>query len=424
MNLEKVSTGSSDLQRRLEIIFAGLFVLYPIGMAGFKPLSSPLLALMVVLGIVLACLGKKRPSRGQFYVTGGMLLLVIAVLPSFSNVEDMSEGFKRLEKLIDLLCLLPIFYGAVNCRYALGPKLVTGLLIAAPVNLVTAAYSLWILGLPRAQGQYDEIIFGDMTMLAAMLLLSWLVSTNFRELNLRSSLIWLAFFASLLTSFLSGTRGALLAIPPVLFWLIWDGCKRLSAHELKRIGLPLVGLVLVAVLFSLFWGGDKSILQRYSTDTSSSPAETFASDASTSDAMRMDIWRYAGQLFVEYPLFGTGIGDFRAEITRARQAGLVHLDKNYKHAHSIYLGFLGMTGLTGFLAMIFALFILPVFMLFSDCSSPAGQKQYAGAALVVVICFAAFGLTEQWLARSAMVSSFVVCLAAFFPLPEPQRRAP
>lgn len=398
----------SILQRRAEMLFAGLFLLYPIGMASIRHYSSSLMALMVVVGIFLAFMGRKKPSREQFIIIYGILPLIGAGLLSFINAENMDIGLNRLEKLIDLLCLLPLFYGAANCRYDLRRKFLTGLLIAAPVNLGIAGYSLWVEGLPRAKGYYNPIIFGDLMMLAAMLLLVWLVVSTLQGTDLKSLWIWLAIFVFLLTSFASGTRGALLAVPPVLLWLFWCCRQQLSRQYLARLAMPLVGLVLGALVLGSIYGGQSGALQRVSSST-------FASFA---DSQRAEMWRLTLRLFDRHPLIGTGLGDFYPEVVRAKQMGLVELDYDFSHAHNIYLDLLGTTGLFGFGAMLLALFIIPGLMLLRterNAMEPDLCKLQIVAPVTVLICFAAFGLTEHWLARSSMVLSFVAGLVAFYP---------
>ncbi len=409
----------TSVQNNAEKIYAGLFLLYPIGMASIRHYSSAVLVLMVLTAIVLAVKGRKNPSAEQFYIIGGILLLIAAALLSFVNAEDMNEGLKRLEKLIDLFCLLPLFYGARNCRYDLGKKYLIGLLIAAPVNLGIAAFSIWGECLPRAQGYYNPIIFGDLMMLSAMLLLVLLVVSIINESGRGLTWIWLALFAFVLTSFFSGTRGALLAVPPVVLMLFWCCRRQFSLLYLKRLGIPAVIIVLTVVVLGISYGGSSGMIQRC---VSIVTGDLNDSESAYSDSLRLEMWKYAGRLFVQYPVIGTGLGDFRAEIVVARQTGLVQLDRDYTHAHSIYLEYLGMTGLVGFVAMLLALFVIPIASMVKAEKFSADQQLRWLGALAVLVCFAAFGLTENWLARSSMVTSFVVSLAAFFPVKQVQEQ--
>ncbi len=398
-----------------ERAFAGLVLLFPVGMASIRHYSSVLLFLMVLLSIPLAFRGRQKPSRDQFFIVAGLFFLVATATLSFINAQDVSAGFRRLEKLLDLLCLLPLFYGTANCRYDLSKKFLIGLLIAAPINLGVAAHSLWSEGLQRAQGYYNAIIFGDLMMLAAMLLLVYLVISATRESGRRLIGVWLAMFAFLLVVYFSGTRGALLVFPPVIFVLFCCCRKQITPLYLKRLGIPAVIIVLSVMVLGVTYGGKTGLLQRY---TAISTGTSIDSNAGHSDSLRIEMWKHAGRLFLQHPLIGTGLGDFGVEIVQARKMGQVKLDKDYTHAHSIYFEYLGMTGVIGFVAMVLALFVIPGFVLMRSRNNQQNPSLQWVGALVVLVCFASFGLTENWLARSSMVASFVVSFAAFFPRSE------
>lgn len=409
----------SVFQRRLEQFFAGLFILFPLGMGSIRNFSAIILLLMVLSGILLGIVGKCKPTQAQFKVVFGVLLLVAVALLSFTNAEDIAAGFRRLEKLVDLLCLLPLFYGVANCRYDLGRKFIFGLLCAAPVNLGIALYSITIGGLHRAQGYYHPIIFGDLSMLAVLLLFVWQFGGANRKIYTGSVPTWCALFFYLLVVYFSGTRGAWLALPPVVGWVFWWQRACLSRIAIKNLRIPLIVLVAL-VLLVVTYGGDTGILNRYKVHHSRH--RTF-SDASGSSNARLKMWKLSLRLFEDHPFLGTGLGDFSIETDRARTKGSVKLYRDQPHAHSIYFEYLGMTGLLGFVTMLFALFGQPAKLLLTKREGMVARNFQVTATLTVLICFAAFGLTEQWLARSAMVCSFIVALCAFFPRSDSQELA-
>lgn len=127
------------------------------------------------------------------------------------------------------------------------------------------------------------------------------------------------------------------------------------------------------------------------------------------------LWQIAVSVWREHPFIGTGIGDFHYETKRKIESGQTRLDYVYGHAHNIFLDALATTGLLGLSALVVAFFIVPVriFLYFGFESTVKKADLPVLAGLTHLICFAVFGLTEGWLARSPMVSVFIFGLLVF-----------
>lgn len=415
----KALTGSTDpLQLRLEQVFAGLFFIYPLGMSWLQHYASSLLFLMVLTSIPLLLQGKLKPTRDQIIIVVGMFIFLCSLLLSFANAEEYYRGFKSLGNVSYLLLLLPLFWGAANCRHDLGRFFFFGLLLAAPINLGIALYSVLVQGLPRAKGYYNPIIFGDLALLSAMLLLCWISFLNLKKFIFLHVLSWLAIFAYLLSGLMSGTRGAFLVIPPVICLLVWFHWNKKTLRNLSLISSVTLLMVLLtagSIFFSLQLGTD-GVMQRSNVSSLFDPIEF---DTAVSNNARLQMWKHSVDIFLENPLIGTGLGDYYSEMIRKEQSGLIDSQHVFSHAHNIYFHFLAVSGLLGLASLIFALFVLPFRFLHKTKENDHQTNMNTLAAMVFLVCFAVFGLTEHWFARSSMVSCFVVCMTSFLAVNSP-----
>ena len=384
-------------------IFVSLVFLFPLGMASISHYASTLFVLMALAACWYAY--RQRLSLEPEYrpLIFCMLLFCGAVLLSLINVHDLAEGIDHTGKIFYLLALFPLLLVSGQLSVPLVRPLVAGLVVAGPLNLLIALYSVYVTGYDRAQGAYHPIIFGSLMMLGG-LILSACVLTGCTQSRLKRGLVFISMCCFFVASFLSGSRGALLAFPlvfPVLLVMCRDRIDLSLVARIIAVVALFCSLFLLAENNNLFLGGERQTVVNALKFSRGGGMET-------SLGQRLQMWGITLEMFREHPLIGSGYGDFTYELKNRIENNQTQIHKAYRHAHSIYFDQLGSTGLIGVSAMLLALFFFPLryFIRLRPRRGPDTLSKMAGMALV--LGFAIFGLTEGWLTRSPLVISYVV----------------
>lgn len=391
-----------------KVLFVVAF-LFPLGMGTIRHWTSGLYYFSVVLALIV--LGRQwgmPKSRRIRLFFGFILLLLIVSLLSLINAEDMSSGFRRFEKMLLYLGIIPLYLAIVKIKLDLTRPFLFGLLLTGPVMAGIAYYSVHVQGLGRAKGYYYAIALGDLAALLAILVFIAMLVGRLPG--------WYAYFGvfavlcGLYASMMSGTRGAWLAVPIAVVFALW-----LLRHRLDRLKLALISVVIVVVLFAGLALLPNQIVDRLTDSQQNIEAFLDQEDTNTSEGIRLLLWRTAIEIWLENPLIGTGLGDFRQDVRTRIDQGSLALEKDWGHAHNIFLDTLATTGGLGFLVFIATLFVLPANILFHI--GVGTLKKYSDFAVVSgltsLLCFAIFGLTEGWIARSPMVTVYLFCIIVF-----------
>ncbi len=203
--------------------------------------------------------------------------------------------------------------------------------------------------------------------------LSWRQAL-FHTLYLGGSLVFLTQLSSrmaLLT--------ALLVLTASVFFLARTG-------RLRLFHLPL--LLLTLLLPWALINGNKVNQSRYQEMVNLQG--TYQSDRWGGRALRLQKWKYTLQCYLQYPLLGTGAGDFQKELLNIyRQNDFVPGFDNRFNSHNQYLQTLATLGPLG-LALLLACLFLPLRWHWED-------RYWLGIATVLLV--AASMLTESLLER-------------------------
>jgi O-antigen ligase len=384
-------------------------------MASVQHFSSVLFLLMILAGLWSLVVDRMPfcvPCGPYLKIVWAFTLFWALIALSLINAEDLPRALKILGNMAYFLALLPLFYFGQKISGHILNSFVWGLVVAGPINLAMALWKVFALGFPRAKGFYNPIIFGDLMILGALLLLVCLCVGHFQS---RVS-SWVAGFSLsclLLASYLSGTRGAWSALPFILILIL--GLFRHKLNKRKFIYLLLVFSLLTGLLFSAANLGLRAGSRSLALVPIKKNILLYFHEGRTDNniGVRFAMWKIAWDMFKQHPVLGVGLGGFSQEFS-ARNVGLkIAPGARIPHAHSIYFEFLATTGLPGFLAMLTCLFIVPGWF-FKRALSGTGLQRLSGSlGLVFLLCFALFGLTECWLFRSPMLISYIVGLLIF-----------
>jgi O-antigen ligase len=404
------------IKENVSLPYAGLVFLFPLGMGSVRHYSSTLLVGMFLLG-AWGCLDcRKNMPAAQVRIVTAFLIFLAAISLSLFNAVDIAEGAERLGKMAYFIILVPLFLAVGSVSGTLVNAFMWGLVGAGPINFLIALYSMYFQELSRAQGYYHPIIFGDLNVLGAMLLSVFIYSGQLKG-RLAAYLGPLSVLCFLLSCYLSGTRGAWIAVPVALSVALLLYRTSLTRKNFVQMGIGL--LVFVAVV-AVFHGTLSKSEQRdmRGGQIISSTLENVSSfrrgeNLNSSLGQRLLMWKISLDMFRDNPLLGSGLGGFRGEVERLQQENRTPLERAWPHAHSIYFEFLATTGLLGFLSMVACLFVVPAAIFMQSLSAQGMRRLSATAGLVFLACFAVFGLTECWLYRSPMLISYIVCLLIF-----------
>jgi O-antigen ligase len=118
------------------------------------------------------------------------------------------------------------------------------------------------------------------------------------------------------------------------------------------------------------------------------------------------MWHIATNVWELYPILGTGLGDFGLEIAIIQEEGLYVGLVQHLSAHNIFFQALATSGVIGLLALCLALFVAPLRYFYKLNREKLNIVSVCG--IVMLIAFAAFGLTESWIMRSPPVALYLM----------------
>ena len=294
-----------------------------------------------------------------------------------------------------------------------------------------ALYQVVYLDYPRAVGAHYAIGFGDMALLLALFnALLLLYYPRLWQKLLAVAAVLLACAAC----FLSVTRGAWLAMPPLLIFMLWV-CWREIRYRSQQVGVPLssyfrshrqlkwVLLLCVVALFSVVFSQKERIAQRWHETFHEIRLYQQGDVQEKSIILRFEMWRVAWHMFTENPIFGAGYGSFEQEVRRLYNnkifvvpEGTKKLLFTFNNAHSQYLEELGNKGIVG-LVLLLGVFVLPlVWFVRHLSSSDANSRLVAYFGVSSVLGFAIFAATESVFHRSFLICYYLLLVFLFVAL--------
>ena len=280
-----------------------------------------------------------------------------------------------------------------------------GVIVGSFGALVLALYQFVILHMPRVDGFLFSINFGYLACSLAFLALCLSIKSKYKHLLL------IAFIASIISTVLTLTRGAIFAIPLLLILCALLNWKRLN---LKLTSTFIVGFI--ALSLGTYWNSD-SVKQRIDY-TAYEVSHIISGDvkAATSTGTRLYLWKAAIEAFKQSPFIGLPYNEREALNKQLYAEGKVNeytRDLNRGHAHSQYFEMLASNGILGIVAIIMILAV-PFVVFTQHYRKTNSLWGYTGA--VFVAGFMLFCLTEAPLQANLISAFYGFILATFFAL--------
>jgi O-antigen ligase len=265
-------------------------------------------------------------------------------------------------------------------------------------------------------GATNPIYFGGIVLAMGLMLLPRLQDTSLP--GWVRGLAALAIIMAVSASALSGSRGAWLALPPLLILYFYTLGARQSVRW--RLGLPIavVALALFALLNPLVPMSERAT-------TGVAEVSTLLQGESSDGTLgrRVAMWKIAGEVAGQNLLTGAGPGGFRQALEVAVAEG--RLDPfylEYRHPHNQYLSALTHAGLAG-LAILIILLGLTLRRHVRLWLTGLERTRYLGwTGLVAITMLATMALTESIFERNAGIVWFSLFTALSIGLVHARRR--
>lgn len=321
------------------------------------------------------------------------------------------EPLHSLEKPLRMFCAL----SALMVVAAVRPSrraLWWGAAAGAAGAMLLVGYQRIVLGIERPGGLTNAITFGDISLCLGLVALAATLDVPAGAPHdagrRRRQVVWLALgaLAGLLGSVLTGTRGGWLAL--VLALLLFLRQSHLGHGHLKA--LLGGGVALIALLYFVPASGIQTRIDEGIRDVRSWNA---GGDKFTNLGIRLELWKGAGMLIGEHPLFGTSVQAGHARFEQwVKEGRLADVVLTPLHMHNDALQALTTGGVPGLLAWL-GILVAP-FVFFARAAgrgAAAGHPNAAAlAGMLVPLSYFGFGLTEMmfWSGRACMFYALMV----------------
>ena len=377
--------------------------------------ASAILVTLTLLGIFAWMTRKKSPGfePGERLVIGSFAVYFFVCLFFFLANGLFREGASLIWDLDHELRFLA--FGVILYLFnRTGLKPWTLWYGAAVAAIIYGAYSVYfIYGMSagdRATGAYNAIAFGDIALAMGFISLTGLRYFHEKHPAL-AAIPLLALACGILAAFLSGTRGALVAIPllGIIFFIQLGSFRRPWRSRLALI------LSVTLLSIGLYHLPGSSLDKRVRTGFTQT--EAFFNGEGTGDyVVRLAMWQQAWKMFADHPIIGWGKEGYRKIIReKAARNEVPESIKKFVCPHSMYLNNMVAYGVTGLLILLF-IFIapLPVFISAARSRGPARDLAYAG--IMHIVSFMLFAVTETIFSRNININLYMILLAAILTL--------
>ncbi len=342
-------------------------------------------------------------ARDERVLLLGLLLIPLGMSLSLINSDDWASVGSKFEKLLQVLFFPLAYLFLRGLMTDLARPFFWGVMVSAPVLMLVGIYEVFYEGKPRAEGGIYSIFYGDIAVYFLVILLSYKCAGLGQK---NRWIIGFSIFSAVIAMFLSGTRGAwlaLLMLLPVIVFLFRDA---MPAWKWRRIGIGV--LALLVVFFSI----PNLVHDRLMDGVQN--LKNLESSPHTSWGTRYHLWKLSISVWKEHPWIGTGLGDMNHEMRLAHELG-EYPSGFHSNAHNIFFDAMATTGTIGLLVMVVGFFVIPLW--FFARKYRLHHDPYfrfvALAGFLGIIAFALFGLTDGWLSNMAFVRGFLVHILVF-----------
>ena len=296
--------------------------------------------------------------------------------------------------------IIPVYLLIIRKNTSVLNYLFLGAVISGPFMLTVALIHYMQYPDVPAKGYYHHIIFGQLAMLNVGIMLVLILTRKLTRVV--QLLIMLSMLCGIVAAVLSQSRGVWLVFPVyiliALLYVLKE--KHISA---MTIAVPLILLLLISSFTPI-----SDVIEKRFDEATTEVNRFYKEDQYVSSVgTRLAMWSIVIDVWKQYPILGTGPGDFDDEVMALQSQGDYLGMDIHNSVHNIYIQALVGSGMLGILALGFMLLIAPLRLLF-DRVNASEEGRLVG--VITIITFTIYGLTESWTLRLPAISIFLVYL--------------
>jgi len=373
--------------------YSGLIILISISLAW--NFSRAYYLVLAIVGIWYFLKSKMQLCKDQKIFCLPIILFFVSALLSYLVNDSPKRGPQILiETFTLLLFAIPLL--KLYTRYSPSIQFVWGMFIAGAMAIgVYSIIELWITPGGRAGGSTGQAVLFA-TMAAA---LTGAVSASYSFLSKYRSLGTIIFILATGLGFtallLSGSRGAWLAIPFIILFILLFYFEKISWLK-KSVLIFFAFIVIPLASYQVTFVSERVniAVEEVSKVMAKNPN---LEQRNTSVGLRVELWRTALDIFSESIIFGVGPGSYKNAMKKyVEENDALPRLPNMKHAHNQLLNTLMTKGLIGAIALIFMLTShLYVFIKYLKRSNSTDIRTLALAACMIIFTFIILGLTSS-----------------------------
>ncbi|HHJ36509.1 MAG TPA: O-antigen ligase domain-containing protein, partial [Gammaproteobacteria bacterium] len=262
----------------------------------------------------------------------------------------------------------------------------------------------------RANGTMHPIRFGDLVLLLGFLSLAG-------SLYIRDVKSWmravgvLAFFCGLYASLLSQSRGGWIAIPALLAIVLWPVFRDLQLKN--KFVLVLAIIIGVTIMFNMPGLKTKQRIDQAVIDIDQYWQH---GNSKTSIGSRFDMYETAYALFLQKPLFGVGVGNYRENSANYFESNKDRMSREviiWDNPHNEILLQMATRGLVGLVVLVM-LFLSGIIIFFTHLRQyDRDTLFYAVSGLMVLVAYMHFGMSIALFKHRDFILFFVIYILLF-----------
>lgn len=271
-------------------------------------------------------------------------------------------------------------------------------------SFIWATYQSEVLNIARVYGSTNKFVsaFGLIALLSGFMSIAYLVLNAPLSL-IKATSISLISLMTLYSILSTGTKGVWITIP-ALIALLFLSTEQISIKKLLSLGLILILLPPALYLTSkTFEHRINEILEPIAIYiTTGIPTDGSAT-------IRLETWKATLIMFLENPIFGVGVDNFKHAKKHLIEIGNIHPYASYPSGpHNDFIGGLGTKGILGFIATLMVYISLALLLWRQRHASKFTFS--AGTALILIMSIS--GLTGDRLEANLTVTFYAIMAAS------------
>lgn len=368
--------------------------------------------LLLGLAIIFFMQNKKWPDlfvdkAYPWFLTGLILWSMLIIFQMMVMGSWSGRTFEVILRFLSGLVILPFL---VQIPSSFLKKIEWGIVLGAISSLIYALLTTSTLySSPRAWNFFMcPIMFGNISLLLgfwSLLSLYW----DDNPSSFKKAIKFLAFFAGVYTSVLSGSRGGWIAIP-LLAILLFNFLKTHHYLNKKYKIIFFTGCIILSII------SIGSVFNRLSQITHDIRLYQ-TGNVAASAGQRFEMWKGAFLIFKKNPVLGIGKGHLQEGIKQLADQGIIsNVVTEYKHSHNEILFMMAEFGSAGLIALLLFYFGSSIHFYRCRHNDDLTIRTAAYMGLMLSGGYIVFGFTEVIFDRVKEIGFFVVMISIFLGL--------